>query len=678
MKLIKLVINDFRQFHGKNVIVFSQDKDRSITLIHGENGTGKTTLLNSVLWCFYGRLTNEIVNKNEIINHDSLRNGINFASVEIYFEHDDKRYCAQRKMSAKDNRTTVTVMEVESDGNFGRSISPSGPFIDSVIPSQMADYFFFHGEGISSLVNEDNSQNYRKAIRNILGFTAAEFAIEDLEAIQKKWLNKCTQLEKKDGQYGIKLKEQQDLKATLDAIKLKIAEFENKIKKHKASKERLENERLNIKVEDVSSLAKKGKELDKLISMKLMEQSKCDDDERLLVKRFALNIFGYELSRQSLADIEEQDVLGMLPSPFDEGLITELTKAQRCLCGRELLPDTDPYNTVLALRNVATTKEIKSRRIKAIKSLGAFEQQPDEFVDSWNDIKSRKIIVSSQIQKAKNERDEINNKLIEIGDGGHNKLKEINNKMSECESVIDNSISSLANAQRNLTDNSRKILECERIIASLTPNDELTRKLQAQVLYVSQLIAICQKKLEDTESSSKSIITKYINDILQQFSRKDFKVFMNEDFEYKMVRNDGAIVASSKGESLLLNLAFISALIKFCAIRKGGDNRFYIKGTVAPFFIDAPFGELDDTYRAATANFLPKSCEQLILLLSSSHWSGTVDKEINSKVDREYILVSHKKQAQGDKPDDVIKIKNKSYHQSVYSSDFDGSKIVEV
>ena len=44
----------------------------------------------------------------------------------------------------------------------------------------MADYFFFHGEGNIA----EKGKNIRQAIRDILGFSLAETAIDDLKAME--------------------------------------------------------------------------------------------------------------------------------------------------------------------------------------------------------------------------------------------------------------------------------------------------------------------------------------------------------------------------------------------------------------------------------------------------------------------------------------------------------------
>ena len=45
MKLEQLVLDNFRQFKGRQEIIFSDHRDRKVTVVHAENGFGKTTLL---------------------------------------------------------------------------------------------------------------------------------------------------------------------------------------------------------------------------------------------------------------------------------------------------------------------------------------------------------------------------------------------------------------------------------------------------------------------------------------------------------------------------------------------------------------------------------------------------------------------------------------------------------
>ncbi|GLT02763.1 hypothetical protein GCM10007897_41860 [Sphingobium jiangsuense] len=53
MILEEIRLTDFRCFFGETSIQFSEDPEKNVTIIYAENGVGKTTLLNALLWCFY-------------------------------------------------------------------------------------------------------------------------------------------------------------------------------------------------------------------------------------------------------------------------------------------------------------------------------------------------------------------------------------------------------------------------------------------------------------------------------------------------------------------------------------------------------------------------------------------------------------------------------------------------
>ena len=53
MLLRSIKLENFRQFVDEQ-IDFSTDPEQNVTLIIGENGTGKTTFAQAFFWCLYG------------------------------------------------------------------------------------------------------------------------------------------------------------------------------------------------------------------------------------------------------------------------------------------------------------------------------------------------------------------------------------------------------------------------------------------------------------------------------------------------------------------------------------------------------------------------------------------------------------------------------------------------
>lgn len=97
MWLDEITLSDFRCFHGEHTIEFSMDPEENVTLIHAENGVGKTTLLNAMLWCFYGTTTAKFERKQDLINYDAKAAGRASCYVEVLFEHNGKRRALRRR-----------------------------------------------------------------------------------------------------------------------------------------------------------------------------------------------------------------------------------------------------------------------------------------------------------------------------------------------------------------------------------------------------------------------------------------------------------------------------------------------------------------------------------------------------------------------------------------------------
>ena len=62
MLLKKIKLNNFRQFYDVACLNFNISNEKNITVIHAENGVGKTALLNAVNWAFFQKLTSNFRN----------------------------------------------------------------------------------------------------------------------------------------------------------------------------------------------------------------------------------------------------------------------------------------------------------------------------------------------------------------------------------------------------------------------------------------------------------------------------------------------------------------------------------------------------------------------------------------------------------------------------------------
>lgn len=74
MKIKCIELNNYRLYKGVNKVLFNNSDNKNLYLISGENGFGKTTFLQSLLWCLYGRL---MANIDESFRKEMSNGGYN-------------------------------------------------------------------------------------------------------------------------------------------------------------------------------------------------------------------------------------------------------------------------------------------------------------------------------------------------------------------------------------------------------------------------------------------------------------------------------------------------------------------------------------------------------------------------------------------------------------------------
>ena len=670
MILKTLKLSNFRQFYGDGDIQFSTGTNRNVTLIHGENGVGKTTILNAILWCLFERLTPDFEQPKDLINSEAVIEGKKSCKVEVYFEHDKKDYVALRIYSKERQNMSFRVHLIEL-GNYRQVPNPRS-FVNSVLPRDMAPYFFFHGEGVASLSEGQAGSRFRSAVRNILGFTFAEQAIEDLTTLKKEYLVKARQslaktTELREEERSIRRieEEKERFEAKLDETRMTLKESSEKLRQIEVQLA----ESGNVDVERIKRDIGEAERRKKAIERELGQVQKRWQE---LIAKFGWSIFGAELLEKGLDFIDDSTLKGRIPAPYQDQFVEDLLDTSTCICGRSLPPDSDEEARVKALLETANSALLNQRVMKARSVAANITGRTNEFLEEYASVEARRSSLETAIGEEESKLKEHETHLADIGE---NRIKNLTAQRLEYKGRERSLLQGQGSLKEKIGRRAQLQQRAERKLASKSSHDAAYIRLKKILGSVEEMIARCTRRLEKYENDARLFIADSVNKFLEEFSRKDYRAKVTESFEFHLARTDNKLVAKSKGEKLLLNLAFVSALIEHAGAREKASGSFLVHGAVAPFVIDAPFGELDDTYRKATAEFLPSKVGQIVLLLSSSHWTGTVDQAIRNRVGSEYVLISNRRNDRGQKPVDNILIGNEAIEQSRYMQARDFTEI---
>lgn len=204
MKICSITLCNFRNFRGEQTIdtrLPTRKKRRNIILIGGLNGAGKTTIVESIRLCLFGRsygssLPSRRDYHNYLLsakNKRSTQNADGRFFVQIEIEMDDTypaySMTLRREWHVKNGRISSEDFTVCRDGK-PLEIVPSDyweDYVTSLAPPYVCDYFFFDGERVRELASGNREDEIlRQSIRDLIGLRLYETLAIDLEALSRR------------------------------------------------------------------------------------------------------------------------------------------------------------------------------------------------------------------------------------------------------------------------------------------------------------------------------------------------------------------------------------------------------------------------------------------------------------------------------------------------------------
>jgi DNA sulfur modification protein DndD len=128
-------------------IHFNLNTDKNIWIVFGQNGYGKTSLLEAILWCLYGEKSVPAKKLPDYFNRIALKKRKQIElSVQLNFEDNGKNYFISRQAIL--NWRGITPFAEVGEATFnedGRERRNSREYIDSILPKACKEFFFFDG-----------------------------------------------------------------------------------------------------------------------------------------------------------------------------------------------------------------------------------------------------------------------------------------------------------------------------------------------------------------------------------------------------------------------------------------------------------------------------------------------------------------------------------------------------
>jgi len=353
MIIKKLTVTNFRQFKGEQSINFSQNPDKNITLILGDNTSGKTTLLQAFLWAFYGvanfktkdSLLNAEISQELLTTFESSK-----VSVSIELDHEGTYYHLIRQQNysykngsiVSDTYSTPSLTMKEN----GQIKSFKQYQVEEILPKDLSIYFLYDTERFGNITSK---ADVTKSVKAILGLTVLDNMIKHLGSTTRSGtvLNQFSSSVNDEGDKNIK-----NIFDKLKEVEALQTNIENRIIEKKSELEYFNDiitKKRNIlhELEKVSQLQKeKERKIVQIESGKKALQSSLSSYKDFF-KSSPISFISYNLCKRavnelSTAKLDKKSIQGM-----NATAIKDIIERGICVCGTTINKGDTHYDHLL-------------------------------------------------------------------------------------------------------------------------------------------------------------------------------------------------------------------------------------------------------------------------------------------------------------------------------------------
>ena len=674
MILERITLENFRCFYGTQTIDFSTDVEKNVTLIHAQNGVGKTTLLNAILWCFYRRHTPRFERPSEIMNYQAESEGAMLSSVSVEFTHNDKLYIAQRVLNLRNPNSVmdVKVSSIVAGATVPHVRSDPKAFLNAVIPEDMAGHFLFDGEHAESISGNEtrNRVAVSKAIHDILGTSFVNVTLDELRKLNKVYSKEASAATGSTVADGIERK----INTYIDQ-RSRLVELANKNEINYDVKQELisELEESLSKLSHVKDLQSRKLDAEKhMKAAERLEKSRIAEKEMWL-QNFGFDVVNERFQNQAFDCLNQEETRGKIPAPYSEDFVNTLVENMTCACGRTFEHGSKEEECLKSLLVNAASRELQDRIIKVrsrVNSIKNLKQNPQVIL---------KKIISEQLTAENSKVDwevkynEASASLVNDGDTDVAALEQSRlNAKNEARSFDQ----SLGGNRRDISAIDAALPKLRKQLADIEKEHNEAKTFVSRKNFTADLIERTEQLLKEALEEARKMIQGSVKKIISETARKNFRVSIDSDFSVKITDADSnRPMAKSEGENQLLGLAFTAALCAYAKLRKNAKHPMLLPGTIAPLVLDAPFGKLDKNYKEAVADFIPKMAGQVIVMVNNEQGSKNVLELLGPRIGSEVLMIRHNKISQDGRPSEKFLNSNLEINSTVYDSEYDGTEL---
>lgn len=632
MKLDWMRLSNFRQFHGAQDIRFSRDNSRNVTVIHGVNGAGKTGLFSALNWCLYELGADDI---GELVCKRAITEARPGDSVEVKvqlgFTHEGDRYTATRAFdvtkSSPDEwrsavRTEFALDNVRADGQTRRVSNPTGR-IESILPANVRNYFFFDGERIDQLTRPTHEQEVREAVRNVLKIEVLERARTHLDAAAREYQASLKTIA--SGGIEQLLEEEESLRRETENTRMRLVE----LKTEKVSAERQTKE-IDARLGEIQEIREWDNQRKQATETMKVRQEELDllwhnirDTANLGFLHFASTAI-----EKALEVVDAMRARGEIPPGIREQFVQDLLANHMCICGRTIEEESEEHHLLMEVLSRSLPSALENAVLEVGGQLRFVGTRVEGVTRQLRVQMQRKAQINAEQEELTATLDEVNRHLLH--DVAHEEVAKLEKKRMEHQTAIQRAGGDIGRLEERLENQRKKLEELKGSIDKAQLSEKRAQDLQRRFSLARKSSDAVEGMLEAFAREMRESIQMEVREIFRDLVWKESQfqdVQLSEDYRLEVIDRWGlpARPELSAGERQVLSLAFITGMSK-------------VTGEEAPLVMDTPFGRLSSDHREAITQRIPEITNQLVILVTDEELHSQARDNLANRIGAEYKL----------------------------------------
>ena len=616
MLIKQLVLKNFRQYIGEQVIEFSTDREKNVTVLIGVNTSGKTTLIRAFEWILYNK--NEFDDKNLL--NKNVADGMQMGETQavrgkLVIIHDGVEYEVIREQiytctgsGVRPSVSKAYINYLQPDGQTRTQIgSDFDTNIERILPRALSSYFFFGGERVGSISSREDIE---ASVKGLMGLDVLSNAMSHLRTVINK-LKKSMDFSGDENANRAQKK--------LDGATKQLQEFESELETVTGQVEYYQEEKEKYAAllranEETAEAQHRREQLDAII--KNLE-GRIEKDKKELVSAFSRNSFAFfslPLLRNAVQMLNEaSDDTESVPE-MTAASIDYILKRRRCICG-----------TLISEGSAAEQNLLIEKAKQPPESIGSlvrrYREQAMDYISSSDDYYD---VIESKFSTLRNDQRELGfrtdeRKALEESLKGAKDVSFLEKQYKNAEARLKEFEQQRIGLLQSIGSCKKDIANFERALESYGKANEKNAKISLNVAYAQATFDWVSDAYKSRESSVRARLEEKVNTNFAKMYHGSRTIAIDEKYRVKYI---DVTTEESEGLKAVKSFAFVSGLVDLAkeALTSDKSKEADIGPQYYPLVMDAPFSNVDETHIRNISQILPASAEQVIIAVMQKDW----------------------------------------------------------